>query len=142
MAKVSLRPLPLHLVLVMLAVGLAVTPALRLLCSDSCDLASGETAHDVGTSRGVPECHDDDDDNGDRSGSSPLDDDCTHAGESSRSNLSASVKSVSGDGARIAMVSVVDTVSPAIDRVHIRRVSPSTSRSGQLLALFVSPLRL
>ena len=139
------------LLFVVLATGLAITPALRAVCYDSCAVAAGQVSHQVGqigqmvTSHDTPDCHEHE---GDGPQSAPLGDDCTHAGESSRSELRASVKSVGGDGSKLDRTTAVTTTS-AVDVRHgdtelalLQRQTPAVSSHGQSLGLFLTPLRI
>jgi hypothetical protein len=139
------------LLFVVLATGLAITPALRAVCYDSCAVAAGQVSHQVGqigqmvTSHDTPDCHEHE---GDGPQSAPLGDDCGHPGESFRSGLSVSVKSVGSDGAKLAQTATASVSSP-VDVSHgdtelalLQRQTPAGSSHGQSLGLFLTPLRI
>ena len=130
-----------HLVLV---AAVMLVPALRVLCYGSCVPAPSAMAETGVASQATPECHERDDSHhpSHEPDSAPLQDDCTHGGESSSSGLSASVKSGGGDGPRAPVISMVAVAHFPIVSSDIRRDAPSIPSTGQGLGLFLTPLRI
>ena len=122
---------------------LVVAPTLRVLCYSSCVLEEGPMADTIAASGATPECHDRDRlDSTPESGSVPLQDDCTHGGDSSSSGLLTSAKLVGGDAPRMPVIATIALVHLAIVSSDIRRHSPSRPSGDQLLGRFPTPLRL
>lgn len=139
------------LVFLVLTTGLAITPALRAVCYDSCAVAAGQASHQtdhmgqMATSHETPDCHEHD---GAGPESAPLGDDCTHPGESSRPERLASVKSVGGDGLKLVRTTAATTTTPVdarhrdIELALLKRQTPTGPSTGQSLGLFLTPLRI
>jgi hypothetical protein len=130
-----------HLVL---AAALAVVPALRVLCYGSCVSEAGSMAENM-VSDPAPACHEPSDNHHlpqHESDSAPQPDDCTHGGVSSPSGLSGSVKSVGDDGLGVLVVSTFALAHLSITSSDIRRDAPPRRSTGQLLGLFLTPLRI
>ena len=130
-----------HLVL---AAALAVVPALRVLCYGSCVSAAGSMTENMVASDATPACHEPSDNHHPQheSDSAPPPDDCTHGGVSSPSGLSTSVKSVGGDGLGVPAVSTFALALLSLISSDIRRDAPTRRNTGQLLGLFLTPLRI
>lgn len=130
-----------HLVL---AAALAVVPALRVLCYGSCVSEAGSMAENMMVPHATPACHEPSDNHLPRheSDSAPPPDDCTHGGVSSPSGLSTSVKSVGGDGPRVPVVLTFALAHLSIISSDIGRDAPPRRSTGQLLGLFLTPLRI
>ncbi len=124
--------------------ALVGAPALRVLCYSSCVLDVDPMAKQMIASDATPECHQRDEGHHSTpaSDSSPLQDECTHSGESSSSSLNASVKFVGGDGPRVPSVSTVPPAHLSIASSDPRRESPPIPATGQRLGLFLTPLRI
>ncbi len=131
----------IHLVL---AAALAVVPALRVLCYGSCVSEAGSMAENMVASDATPACHEPSDNHHPQheSDSAPPPDDCTHGGVSSPSGLSTSVKSVGGDGLGVPAVSTFALALLSLISTDIRRDAPARRNTGQLLGLFLTPLRI
>ena len=123
---------------------LVVAPTLRVLCSSSCVLEEGPLADTIAASDATPECHERDGrhDSTPQSGSAPLQDDCTHGGDSSSSSLSASLKSFGGDGPRMPVISTVAVTHVSTVSSDILRDALPIASTGQRLGLFLTPLRI
>ena len=127
-----------------LAAALAVVPALRVLCYGSCVSEAGSTAENMVASDATPPCHEPSDNHHSQheSDSAPPPDDCTHGGVSSPAGLSRSVKAVGDDGLGVPVVSAVALAHLSIVSSDIRRDAPPRGSPGQLLGLFLTPLRI
>ena len=92
----------------------------------------------------TPACHEPSDNHHPQheSDSAPPPDDCTHGGVSSPSGLSTSVKSVGGDGLGVPAVSTFALALLSLISSDIRRDAPTRRNTGQLLGLFLTPLRI
>ena len=101
-------------------------------------------AENMVASDATPACHEPSDNHLPRheSDSAPLPDDCTHGGVSSPSGLSTSVKSVGGDGLGVPAVSTFALSPPLTRLIRHRRDAPPRRSTGQLLGLFLTPLRI
>ena len=130
-----------HLVL---AAVLLVVPALRVLCISSCVSAAGSMAEDTVASDATPACHEPSDNHHPQheSDSAPSPDDCTHGGDASASSLSASVKSVGGDGSTAPAIVKVAAAQPSVVSSATHRDTSSIPSTGQLLGRFLTPLRI
>lgn len=131
----------IHLVL---TGALVLAPTLRVLCYRACVTEASPMVEKMPASD-APEFHgrhDSHHSSSPESDSAPLEDDCTHGGESSSSSLSASLKSFGGDGIRVLVTSPVAAAHLLIVSSNIHRDIPSIPRTGQLLGLFLTPLRI
>ena len=131
----------MHLALTAVVV---VTPALAVLCYSSCFLEAGAMADAQVASDATPACHDDDTRHHSppASDSAPLQDDCTHAGDSFSSGQLRSAKSVGGDRLQVPVIVTTTVVYPFIFSSDIRRDASSISSGGQRLGRFLTPLRI
>ena len=124
--------------------ALMVTPALGVLCYSSCVLEVGPMADTHVASDATPACHDDNTRHHfpPASDSAPLQDDCTHAGDSSSSGLLRSAKSVGGNGLQVPVIATTAVVHPLIFSSDIRRNASLISSGRQRLGRFLTPLRI
>ena len=127
-----------------LTAAVALVPAMRVLCYTSCVPEASPMAETMVASDTTPACHERDDSHHSTpaSDSAPLQDDCTHGGESSPSSLSASVRSFGGDGPRVPVFLIVAVPPLSIVLSDVRRDASSTPSTGQRLGLFLTPLRI
>ena len=124
--------------------ALVSMPVLRVLCYTACVPESSPMAEQMVASDATPECHEHDEGHHPtpESDSAPLQDDCTHGGESSSSSLSASVKSFGGDGPKVPVVSSVAVTHVSTVSSHIGLDALPIPSTGQQLGLFLTPLRI
>lgn len=127
-----------------LVAALAIMPTLHVLCDTSCVPIDGPTTENTVPSDGVPECHENHEGHDDASGpdSAPPSDGCTHGEESTSSSFSASLTWVGGGGATAPAAPATTAVASLNGASAIypgARFVPST---GQLLGLFLTPLRI
>ena len=123
---------------------LVVAPTLRALCSSSCVLEAGPMAEAMAASDATPACHERDGrhDSTPQSGSAPLQDDCTHGGDSFSSRLFTSAKLVGGDAPRMPVIATIAVVHVSTVSSDILRDALPIPSTGQQLGLFLTPLRI
>ena len=123
---------------------LVVAPTLRVLCYSSCLLEAGPMAADtLVASDATPACHDDDTRHHSppASDSAPLQDDCTHGGDSFSSRLFTSATLVGGDAPRVPVIVTTAMIHASTASDILRDALPIPS-TGQRLGLFLTPLRI
>ena len=124
--------------------ALVAAPAMRVLCDTTCLPEASPMAEQMVASDATPECHEHDEGHHPtpESDSAPLQDDCTHGGESSSSSLFASVKSFGGDGPRVPVTSTVAVTHVSTVSSDIGLDALPVPSTGQRLGLFLTPLRI
>ena len=124
--------------------ALAVAPTLRVLCYSSCAPEASTMEETMVASNATPECHERDDGHHStpESDSEPLQDDCTHGGDSSSSSLSAAVKSFGGDAPRMPVFATIAVVHLVIVSSDIGLAASSIPSGDQSLGRFLTPLRI